>query len=183
MPVVELMPDGQGQAVRLGRGVDVGEQCAGLDAGGAGRGVDRHVLHGREIEHQAAVADGIAADIVAAALDRGEQPVLGGEADRALDVGGRPAAHDEARLAVDHGVPDGPRLVVAGVARGDRIAVEPVAQTGERSASRPLVPASRVASVRLVIGSSSSIADDPMVASGSQSWYRSTGVAMPPMMT
>ncbi len=124
---------GHGKAVRLGRRVDVGEQRAGLDTGGAGSGVDRDMLHGREIEHQPAVADGIPADIVAAALDRGEQPMLGGKADRAGDIGGGPAAHDEARPAVDHGVPDGPRLVIAGIAGGDGIAVEPLAQAGEHT--------------------------------------------------
>ena len=37
MPVVELMPSGTVERVRLGRGVDVGEQRARLDPGGARR--------------------------------------------------------------------------------------------------------------------------------------------------
>ena len=32
IPVVELMPDRRRQPVRLGRGVEVGQQRAGLDA-------------------------------------------------------------------------------------------------------------------------------------------------------
>jgi hypothetical protein len=45
-----------------------------------------------------------------------------------LDIRHRSAAGDESRAAIDHGVVDGPRLVVARVVGADYPTADPVAQ-------------------------------------------------------
>ncbi len=71
-----------------------------------------HAAHRREVEHDPALADRMAGDVVAAAADRDREAVLTGERRRARDHVGDPVApDDDRRAAVDHGVPDarGPR--------------------------------------------------------------------------
>ena len=64
-----------------------------------------------------AVVDGVAGDVVPAALDREHEPLLAREVDRVHDVGRAAALHDQRRAPVDQAVPDRARLVVAGIAR------------------------------------------------------------------
>jgi hypothetical protein len=86
-----------------------------------------------------AVADGVAGDVVAAALDREQEMVLGGEADGLGDVGGRGTADDGTGPLVDHRVPDGARVVVAGIAGQQHVPVDAVAQGVHGTvADRPL---------------------------------------------
>jgi hypothetical protein len=68
---------------------------------------------------------------VAAAADRDHQLLLAGEAESRDHVvhSGRP--HDERRTAVDHAVPDGPRLVVSVVLRKDDLAGERLAERAQ----------------------------------------------------
>ena len=56
------------------------------------------------------------------AADRHEQVVLSGEVHRGDDVRDATAPRDERRTLVDHPVPDGAGVVVAGVARTDEAA-------------------------------------------------------------
>jgi hypothetical protein len=65
---------------------------------------------------------------VTPAANRGEQPVSGGEAYRAGDIGGSEAAHDERRVAIEGGIPQTPRGIVAGLFRRDELAAQPRAQ-------------------------------------------------------
>ena len=104
------------EAVRLRGRVEVGEGAAGLDRRPAGIRVDLDVLHQREVDHEAVVADGIARDVVSASSDRDEQVVLARELDGLDDIFGRRAAGDQRGPAIDHGVPDLAHLVVARVA-------------------------------------------------------------------
>jgi hypothetical protein len=120
--------------VRLCRGVDVGKEGARLDPGRLGIGIDRHTLHGREIEHEPTLADSVAGDVVAAALDAVSSLCSAAKAtafstsallrQRTIDAG----------VAVDHRVPDDARLVVAGIAgRQQHFPVEAAAQGIERT--------------------------------------------------
>src|SRR5207302_11393889 len=79
-------------------------------------GIDPDTFHRRQIDHQAALAYGIAGDVVAAALDRHQYAVGAGEAHRRHDVGDPGTAGDQRRTPVDHAVPDYARRVVARVA-------------------------------------------------------------------
>ena len=116
-PVVELMPSGCREREGLRLLVEVRERAAGLDPGGASDRVDAHRAQRRQVDQEPAVADGVAGDVVAAAAHRDQQFVLAREVNRADDVGGPGAADDHARPAIDHGVPDRPCRVVAGVTR------------------------------------------------------------------
>ncbi len=53
-----------------------------------------------------------------------EQILVAPEADSGGDVGRVQRPHDQAGPAIDHAVPDAPRVVVAGVARRDDVAAE-----------------------------------------------------------
>ena len=65
-PVVELMPSGVGQAMRLRFAIDIGQQRAGADTRRALRGVDGDRAHARQVDHQAAVGHCVAGDVMAA---------------------------------------------------------------------------------------------------------------------
>src|SRR5215216_1239205 len=69
-------------------------------------------LHEREIDHDAAVAHGVAGNGVPTSPHRDEQVTLAGEAHGRDNVIGARAASDERRIAVDGAIPDAPRLVV-----------------------------------------------------------------------
>ena len=133
MPVVELMPVGTREAVRLGRGVDVGEVRAGLDARGALAGIDRDGAHLREVEQQRVVGDGEAGDLVAAAADRrGPGRCRGRSSPRPARRRSCAARITSAGLAVDHRVPERAGLVVAGVAAHGHGAAQADAQGVDR---------------------------------------------------
>ena len=103
--------------MRLRRGVEVLQQRAGADAGDAPARVDDDLAHAREVDHQAALGDGVAGDVMAAAANAEQHPMAGGEAHRRLHVGLARAAGDRRRAAIDGGVPDLARRLVVGVAR------------------------------------------------------------------
>ena len=123
-PVVELMPSGVARPCACAAAIEVGEQRAGADARGAPRRVDLDGAHRRQVDHQAAFGDGVAGDVVAAAAHAEQHPVRGGEADRRLHVALVQAARDQRRAAIDGGVPDLARVVVAGVAGGEHAAAD-----------------------------------------------------------
>ena len=70
MPVVGDDAAGGRQAERLRLAVELAPGDAALGARRPPRRVDAHALHRRQVDHQAAVADGVAGDVVAAAADR-----------------------------------------------------------------------------------------------------------------
>ncbi len=125
-PAVQRQPSDAGRrddAARYGEpeqlrlAVEVAPSGAALDADGPGLRVDVDAPHVREVDHEPAVVDGVAGDVVPAALDREHEALLAREVDRVHDVGGAAALHDQRGAPVDQGVPDRARLVVAGVAR------------------------------------------------------------------
>ena len=119
---------GGGQAVPLGGEVQLGPGQAAGGPRGPCRGVDRHRLELRQVDHDAAVADAVPHHGVAAAADRDRQVALAGEPDRLLDVVGAGAAGDQRGLPVDRAVPDPAGLGVALLARSQQRAAEAVAQ-------------------------------------------------------
>jgi hypothetical protein len=73
-------PDGE--AVRLGGAVEVGPRRSAAAAGAARGGVDGHVVHRAEVDHEPAVADGQAGEVVAAAAYRQVEALAAREGDR-----------------------------------------------------------------------------------------------------
>src|SRR6516165_3064322 len=63
--------------------------------------------HQREVDEEAAVADRVTGDVVAAAAHSEEKLRVPRELDRIDDIGRALAAGDNCRAAVDHRVPDG----------------------------------------------------------------------------
>jgi hypothetical protein len=61
-------------------------------------GIDPDALHRGEVDHQPAVCDGVASDVVPAAAHSNQEVVLPGEIDRVDDVGDARAASDERLL-------------------------------------------------------------------------------------
>ena len=124
-PVVEMMPLGVASPKACGGVVQVAQQRAALDPGGARDGIDADAVHRREIDHQP-VVDGAQARR-RCGRRRGwpaRSVVVAGEVDRGDDVGDVVAADDERRVLVDHRVVDVARLVIAGIAWLDDIAAQ-----------------------------------------------------------
>ena len=113
-----------GEPVRLRLAVDVAPERARLGAGDPRARVDPDGAHPREVEDDAAVDGRVAGGGVPAAADGELDARLAGvvhdrdDVDRALDP------RDRRGAAVEHPVPDAPRLVVAGVAGRDQLAAK-----------------------------------------------------------
>ena len=99
-----------------------------MHPGAAGRRVHPDRAHVRQVDHHAAVANRMAGDPVPTAAHRDRQPVVTGEVDCGDHIGHTFAAHDKARPAVDHTVPDTPSGIVLGVARPQNQAPQGLAQ-------------------------------------------------------
>jgi hypothetical protein len=76
-------------------------------------------LHEGEVDHQPAVGDRLAGDVVAAAADRDLQSFAPGEVDRVGDVRRVQAARDDRGMPVDQPVVHATGLVVPPVARSE----------------------------------------------------------------
>ena len=108
--------------------VELAPEHAGLGARGARRRIDSDSLHRREVDHEPAVTERVAADAVAAGAHRHLEIALAREANRRDDVGDSGAACDAGRAAVDRAVPDRARGVVALVVGQDQGSADGVAQ-------------------------------------------------------
>ena len=72
-PVSEISPPGVAKPKCLGLAVDIAPGGSTLDPGVPPFGIDAHAAHQRKIDHHAAVAHGVAGNIVGAAADRDRQ--------------------------------------------------------------------------------------------------------------
>ncbi len=98
--------DRRGEAVGLGGGVEVRERGTAFDGDAAPGRVDSRGLHLRKVDHEPVVAQGIAGDVVPAAADGEQEPVVPREVHPADDVRRGGAASDDRGALVDHRVPD-----------------------------------------------------------------------------
>jgi hypothetical protein len=110
------------QPERLRLVVELAQGQPGLGFGGASGGVYADALHGREVEHQPAVAHRLAGDAVPAAADGERQVVGAGELDPPDHVGHPQAADDKGGAPVHHAVEDRPSGVVAVVLGANQLA-------------------------------------------------------------
>ena len=102
-----------GETEGLGLVVDIADGGATACAHPPCGDVDAHRVHGPEIDDDAAVAHGIASDIVSAATHRDQQIVGASEVDGIDDIGDAAAPGNDCRTLVDAAVPDDTRVVVA----------------------------------------------------------------------
>ena len=115
---------GHGEPVLLGRGIELAPGDAGLGAHRALDRVDLDLLHRREVDGEAALAERRAGNAVAAALHRHLDPARPGEVDGRDDVGRVDAARDRHGMLVDEAVEELARLLVAGTAGAQHLAAD-----------------------------------------------------------
>ena len=106
-------PEGGGGAVELADG------DARLRSYRGSQRIDVDALHEREVDHQPALGDRPAGDVVATAADRDLDPFAPAESDRTQDVRGVQTSRDHRGMLVDQSVVDAPDLVVTGVTRDE----------------------------------------------------------------
>jgi hypothetical protein len=115
-------PERDGEPVRLGGLVDVGERRPRLDADDPPPGVHPDRPERAQVEDHAPVHRPVAGHAVAAAADGQPQPMLAGQGHGGADVAGLAGPDYRPWPPVDHAVPDPPGLAVAGVPVHDQIA-------------------------------------------------------------
>jgi hypothetical protein len=86
--------------------VELPPSYAGVGASRASGRIDAHGLRPGQIDHQAAIAHGIARDVVPAAADCHEEIVRAGEVNASHHVGRTGAASDQCWSPIDHAIPD-----------------------------------------------------------------------------
>jgi hypothetical protein len=121
-------PASRGEPELLSRAVEFCPEDAARRSCSSRRRVDSDRLHEREIDHQPAVAHGVAGDGVTTSAYRDEQVVLTGKAHSLYDVVSTRTAGDERRMPVDGAVPDAARFVVAFLVRPQECTPEPSPQ-------------------------------------------------------
>ena len=113
-----------GEAEGLRGPVQRAEHRAALHPGAPRDRIDGDTAQRGEVDHEPAVRDGEAGDVVAAATDADLQVALTGGAHRGDDVVDRGALDDQLRAVVDHPIPDRPGGVVPAGAGSEDLTVE-----------------------------------------------------------
>ena len=131
MPVWLTSP-GDGEAVRLGGGVQVGQARPATDDRPLALGIHHHVPHPAQVDHQAALAHGRPTVPVPTTADRDLQVLALRKSDRRDHVLLRLAPRDDRGMTVDVAVPDQTSALIVGVTR-----YEHKADITLRSASTP----------------------------------------------
>ena len=109
--------------------VHIAEQATRLRVGDPALGVHPYAAHEGQVEHQRAVGRGQARDVVPATFDAEQEVVVARELHARDHVGAAEAARDGDGPSIDHGVPNGSGLFVAGLARQRHGSPEPRFQT------------------------------------------------------
>ena len=88
------------------------------------RGIDAHALHLLQVDHQPAVAGGLARDAVPAGPHGRQEPVFAREVDGVAHVARAGAAGDQRGLPVEHAVPDATAGIVGGASLQEQVAAQ-----------------------------------------------------------
>jgi hypothetical protein len=113
---------GRDQAVGLGRRVEVEPGGAALGDSEAGVGIDLHVPHPREVDHQAVVDRAVSGRVVTPAADSDLKGVRLRELEGAGDIRRIDAPSDRRRPPVDQQVEAEPRPLVLAISRREDVA-------------------------------------------------------------
>ena len=100
--------------------IEIAEQATTLGARHACDRIHKHAPHRGEIDHQSAVANREAGDVVPAALHRERQALRPRKIHAGDDVADADAARDERGPPIDHAVPDRARFVIARLAGSEK---------------------------------------------------------------
>src|SRR5882724_10965813 len=93
-PVAEIKPPGVARPKGVVAASTSSQVAPPLDKGMVKVRANAHAVHKRQIDHQPAVADGIARHVVAAAADGNSKPLFAGVANRGHHIGSIAAAGD-----------------------------------------------------------------------------------------
>lgn len=118
-------PPCRGQTEHLRLVVEVSPRRARSGTSCLGNRIDTHSVHGRKVDHQAVVADGLAGDVVPAPVHREQEVPVARKVDGCEDIGGSAASNDDGGPSIDHAVPDAASLVVSGVPGAQDLAPNP----------------------------------------------------------
>ena len=114
----------RGKAVLLGSGIEIRPRRAAAAYRPARGGVDGDTVHRAEVDHHAAIADGVACVVVTTAPDGDFKLPRSGEADRLGDLCRTRAARDDRRFSIDRAVPHRATVVVFGITGGQNLAAK-----------------------------------------------------------
>ena len=107
-----------------GRAVKLGYQDTRLRPHRLANRIHVDPFHPRQVDHQPAVGDRLAGDVVPAAPDRDLERLVAAEVDGVDDVRRVQATRDQARALVDEAVVDAPCVVVSRIVRREDLAGE-----------------------------------------------------------
>ena len=99
--------------------VEIAQGGARLDVSSPGVRVDPDILHAREIDDKAAVANRMSANVVPAAANGDFKIVLLCKGNCRGHVSSLGAADDYCGSLVNHGVPHAASVIITGIVRGD----------------------------------------------------------------
>jgi hypothetical protein len=119
---------GGGQTMRPRGSVKRAEQGPALHPRALALGVDANATHRRQVDHQPVLGNREAQDRMPATPHPDLKTVLASKPDRDSHVAAARTANDHPRAPVDHGIPNRAGLVIAGVARRQKPAVELLVQ-------------------------------------------------------
>jgi hypothetical protein len=86
--------------------------------------IDADSFHPGHVNHQAALADGLACDAMSAPTNRNQKVVFPSLTYTLNDIGRACAASDHRRAPINHRVRDGSRIIVSGLARAKSLTAE-----------------------------------------------------------
>ena len=112
------------QTEGLSLDVKVDPDNSGFSAGSLLHRVHPYALHGRQVNHESTVTNGVSGEAVPNAPHREQQIVNPSEIHRIDDIRRTGATDDDGRLAVDHGVPDGAHFIVSVVSGQDHLTAQ-----------------------------------------------------------
>jgi hypothetical protein len=92
------------QAKRIPGVIDISPGCATTDASGPPNGIDPHVPHQREVEHDPTVVGAEAGNVVPAPADREIEALVPCEPNDGDNVSDVRRPHNQRRMAIDHRV-------------------------------------------------------------------------------
>jgi hypothetical protein len=118
----------RGQAMGLGRCIELAEIEARLGPRGSLCRIDFDLLHPREVDEEATVTCRSAANVMAAGAHGNEQRARTCKLDGCNDIIRAGAVDDCTRAAVNHAIPDSPCLIVGNIAWRDHFATDHLPQ-------------------------------------------------------
>jgi hypothetical protein len=112
--------------MRLTGCIHITPERTALNRGHLAVGIHVHTPHQCKVDHHATVADRMARDVVPARPDRNWQILRTCPFDRRDNILRIPAASNDARLPINHRVPDGTRVIKTGISGSENLSTKSI---------------------------------------------------------